>query len=181
MDAFVDGLINCLKEFNIISRADLRKKLITPGFSKSQSKLLTRIIRKLEAISCVRSVMALSQYSQITRKRYLSVKFIREPTEAERQTLFDDTRPNGTGVGNQDEAENSEAEDELAEDSIIDGGRGTTEVIEVGRLMPKWIPGTRLPNLVIKLVDQSGLKGMDNLVRSTVSPQPPSILRTNAF
>jgi transcription factor C subunit 3 len=175
LDAFIDRLINCLKEFKIISRADLRKKLITPGMSKSQSKLLTRVIRRLEAIACIRSVMALSQYSEITRKRYLSVKFIREPTEAERQTLFDDARLNGGPPGDQDDAENSEAEDELVDDSTIDGGRETTEAIHlVERLIPQWIPGTRLPNLIIKAVDQSGLKGMNNIVRSLLSRQAPS-------
>jgi len=169
---FLDKLFKCLREFQVITRNDLKDKLGLED--RWRSKILTRAIRKLETIGCVRRVRAISQYASITKSRYPAVILVREPNANDLKLFHNESRSLVTFLGHEDN-DNMEADDAQEPE---DGIQKPTESVprlgvdaakdvyleDIGRVIPQWTPDRNLPNIIFSIVDQAGPKGISNLV-----------------
>lgn len=166
-DSLLDKIFKCLKEFNLITRNDLCEKLGMQG--RWKRKIMSKSLRKLESIGCVRRVKALSQYSDVNKTRYVALMLVREPTE-EDMRLFDDRRSLVPSLEQDDVDELEDAEEDQPDTAIEEGRKiqqdldSKPDIEDVGRVIPQWVPGTSLQNLIIRTIDQSGSKGMTAIV-----------------
>jgi transcription factor C subunit 3 len=165
-DAFTAKLFEILKEFGIISRNDLKRRL---GFDdRWRWRVLSRALRKYERIGVLKRVRAKSQYDKI----HPCVMLIREPTET------DIAKFNAvSGDLNQtadDQADVDDDIDDAAGDETVGVDEGALEVskdkpvIEAGRAVPSWTPDRPLGNQVFDVVNNSGTAGITNNVIFTV-------------
>ncbi|KAL1956408.1 hypothetical protein VTO42DRAFT_7294 [Malbranchea cinnamomea] len=163
MSAVLDDIFSILKEHKLITRQDLRQKMGCRN--RAKLKVLARALRKLEAIGCLRRVKALSQFSE--HKRFLAIELIREPSETDKKLFFNSSK-SLFASSEQDEADELEAEEEREDEDNVDGLPEDLQskqlVKDTRRTIPQWIPGAiSLPNLIFRLVDQSGSKGLTGI------------------
>ncbi|PGH10509.1 hypothetical protein AJ79_05437 [Helicocarpus griseus UAMH5409] len=162
----VDKLFRCLKEYNVITRNDLKAKLGMED--RWQGKVLGRAVRKLERIGCVRRVRAVSQYSDMMKTRHPSIMLLREPTEIDYRLFIEDSRSLVSYL----EQENTDTvevdQDQDAGDEPIEIKRDVASPPEVeylehiGRIVPRWAPDQILTNLIHDIVDKNGREGSTN-------------------
>ncbi|KAK2797246.1 hypothetical protein FQN51_008769 [Onygenales sp. PD_10] len=165
----VDKLFQCLKEYNVITRIDLKAKLGMED--RWRGKVLGRAIRKLERIGCVRRVRAVSQYSDVMKSRHPSIMLIREPTETDLRLFHEDSRSLMSYL-EQEDADMMEVDQEQSQQ---DGGEEfpvikrdianepEVEYLEqVGRIVPQWTPDRPLSNMIFDIIDKAGREGMTN-------------------
>ena len=143
-------------------------------------RILSRTIRKLEVMGCVRRVKARSQYGRHARYFHRCVKLIRQPENDEWQLFWDPMRglpahmrANGDVDGAIADLERDE-EDEEEEEAMDDNtNRGTQEpegdslnagLQEIGRPVPQWTPDQSLNNFLLDLVSMSGTRGLSTMV-----------------
>ncbi|PGH03657.1 transcription factor C subunit 3 [Blastomyces parvus] len=164
----LEKLFNCLKEFKVITRNDLRAKLGMED--RWRGRILGRAIRKLERIGCVRRVRAISHYSDKVKTTHLSVMLIRELTENDLRLFLEDSRTLTTYL-EQEDLDAGEMDQDQGQQDTIDGiseikrDVSTPEVEyleQMGRVVPRWTPDKILPNLIFDIVHKSGREGNTN-------------------
>ncbi|EEH35572.2 hypothetical protein PAAG_06619 [Paracoccidioides lutzii Pb01] len=165
----LERLFQCLKEFNVITRIDLKAKLGMDG--RWRGRVLGRAIRKLERIGCIRRVRAVSQYSDMMRTRHPSVMLIRDLTENDLRLFLEDSRSLVTYL-EQEDMDAVEMDQDQGQQDTVDGipeiKRDIASPPEVqyfeqmGRVVPRWIPDRTLPNMIFDIVDKSGREGSTN-------------------
>ncbi|KAL4878828.1 hypothetical protein BJY04DRAFT_229542 [Aspergillus karnatakaensis] len=164
--AFTSKLFQILKEYQIISRTDLKDVL---GFSdRWHWKVLSRALRKFERIGNLKRVRALSQYAATQKKYHPCVMFVREPTEKDIEMFHDFSKhiysnmDQGGDAESDDDAEGDDREgDPGSANKIHESGReGDVEVS--GRIIPLWSPDRSIHNQVFDAVDRTGTTGCAN-------------------
>ncbi|KAG5301332.1 TFIIIC transcription initiation factor complex subunits Tfc3 [Histoplasma ohiense] len=165
----LEKLFQCLKEFKVITRYDLKAKLGMED--RWRARILGRAIRKLERIGCVRRVRAVSQYSDRMKTRHQSVMLIRELTENDLRLFLEDSRTLISYLEQEDmdaaemdqDQGQQDTEDGLPE---VKGNVASTPEVEyleqMGRVVPRWTPDQILPNLIFDIVHKSGQEGSTN-------------------
>lgn len=161
MEAFLEDIFACLRQYKLISRNDLREHLMSKG--RYRLRILARALRRLEVIGCIRRVKAFSQYTRMMH-RVLSIELLREPTESDRKKFLEHTRAI-TSLADKDDADDVEAEEEQGDEAETSNSRSKQVVKMSKRPVPQFVPGvTTLPNLLLKIINESGTKGMTNMV-----------------
>ena len=166
MEVFLEDIISCLRQYKLISRTDLRERLVSQG--RYRLRVLARALRRLEAIGCIRRVKAFSQYTRMMH-RVLSIELLREPTESDRKKFLEHTRAI-TSLADKDDADDVEADEDQGEE-VEAGDSRSKQVVKVPkRPVPQFVPGvTTLPNLLFKIINESGTRGMTNMVSFVIS------------
>ncbi|EPS32819.1 hypothetical protein PDE_07779 [Penicillium oxalicum 114-2] len=160
-DAFTAKLFGILKEFGIISRNDLKKRLEFED--RWRWRILSRALRKYERIGVLKRVKAKSQYD----KFHPCVMLMREPTEADISKF---NAVSGELNGNaDDQGEIDDDIEDARDDAGADADAGTLEmaqdkpVIESGRIVPCWTPDRPVGNQIFDVVHRAGTAGITNL------------------
>ncbi|KAM5444164.1 hypothetical protein MferCBS31731_000681 [Microsporum ferrugineum] len=156
-----EKLFELLREYNIITRNDLKEKMGMQD--RWHGKVLRRAIRKFEAIGCVRRVRAVSQYSNAMKSLHPSVMLIREPTEKDIKLFHEDSKGLMSSLEQLD-ADMGIDEDqgrELIADPNLEAN-STKYVVDVGRVVPQWVPDRTISNLVFDTINQAGTRGVSN-------------------
>lgn len=162
-DAFNAKLFEILKEFGIISRNDLKRRL---GFEdRWRWRVLSRAIRKFERIGVLKRVRAKSQYNKI----HPCVMLVREPTEtdiAKFNAVSGDLNRTADDQADADDDIDDAAENEPtgAEEDALEMAKDKP-VIEAGRAVPSWTPDRPVGNQIFDVVNNSGTEGITNHVR----------------
>lgn len=139
-----------------------------------ESRLFSKIVRKLEIMGCLRRVKAKSQYSKPGRVYHRCIKFIREPENEEWQLFRDPVRGLHSHLKEKDNEE-ADADGDIEEDDEVNpdiraGSRdtevngGDEDLQEIGRAVPQWTPDKNLSNFLFELVSSSGTRGMSTMV-----------------
>lgn len=167
MEVFFEDIFACLRQYRLISRNDLRAQLTTKA--RYRLRILARAIRRLESMGCIRRVKAFSQYSRM-KNRVLSIELIREPTELDRRKFLANSVAL-TSASRRDDVDEIEAEED-ERDEVDETDPQSKQLVKVAqRPIPQWVPGViPLPNLLFKLIDASGTKGLTNRVGQARSP-----------
>ncbi|KAJ5488695.1 hypothetical protein N7539_003585 [Penicillium diatomitis] len=159
-DAFTEKLFGTLKEFGIISRDDLKKRL--EFNDRWRWRILSRVLRKYERIGVLKRVRAKSQYD----KYHPCVMLLREPTEADFAKF---NAASGELSGSVDDQADVDDDIEDARDGAgADADDGTLEmgqdkpVIDSGRTVPCWTPDRLVGNQMFDVVHRAGTAGITN-------------------
>lgn len=171
-DVFLKDLFDCLKELKLITRDDLKRRL---GMNDAwRWRLLSKTIRKLEMIGCVKRVKAASEYSNILKRFHSCVKLVREPDEKDLRAFHQSSTnlvlPSGNGADGDLDEDGDEGVDDVREGiphvETESTGRivGQVNLQEVARALPQWNPDRNLPNLLFHIVEMTGTHGISNLV-----------------
>ena len=142
--------------------------------------MMSRTVRKLELMGCVRRVKARSQYERHDRQFHRCVKLIREPENDEWQLSWDPVRALPARLrGNDDdngaiaEIEGDEEDEEDEEEMDANNARGSQELEgntvaaglqEIGRTVPLWTPNQNLNNFLFDIVSMSDTRGLSTMV-----------------
>ncbi|KAK2745430.1 hypothetical protein FQN57_003773 [Myotisia sp. PD_48] len=162
-------LFDLLKQYNVISRNDLKEKMNMK--QRWRSQILARAIRKLEAIGCLRRVKAVSQYSEQMKSLHSSIMLVREPTEKDIKMFHEDSKSLLSSIERGDvgsaDAE-ADADDDQETDIVVDpaltaDSSNKNYVVDAGRAVPQWTPDRILANQVFDAVDRAGKSGIKNL------------------
>lgn len=167
----LDNIFKCLKEYNVISRDDLKSKLgMTDGW---RWRILSRALRKLERIGCLKRLRAQSQYKMKTY--HSSVMLIREPTERDLQLFHENCNSLMESIENEEgmgqDLEEGEELSQKARSKTSPPSKGAPRppkkenVEETGRIIPRWTPGRSLANMIFEIIDKAGPRGISNHVR----------------
>jgi transcription factor C subunit 3 len=166
--SFTDKLFRILREYQIISRSDLKDVL---GFNdRWRWKVLSRALRKFERIGVLKRVRALSQYAETQRKYHPCVMLVREPSERDIELFHDFSRNIYSNMEQSGDAEfddDAEADDRGGEPSSTEKVHavGREEDVEVsGRILPLWSPDRSIHNQLFEVVDRTGTTGCANSV-----------------
>lgn len=166
-------LFAVLKEFQVISRDDLKNKMEMQD--RWHGKILRRAIQKLEAIGCVRRVRAMSQYHKIMRTLHASVMLIREPTPKDVRMFHEDTSSlvsslESGGVEDEELAQDEPSAGPPEIDPLLQDSSGKEEfVVDASRKCPQWNPDRTLPNAIFDVVNRAGTNGVSNQVSRSSS------------
>lgn len=161
-------LFTFLKEFQVISRDDLKRKMEMQD--RWHGKILRRAIQKLEAIGCVRRVRAISQYHKLMKSHHASIMLIREPTPNDIRLFHDDisslvTSLEAGGVEDEELAQDEAVEGTPEIDPLLQDGSSKEEfVVDASRKSPQWNPDRNLPNIIFDVVNGAGTNGINNQV-----------------
>lgn len=164
--AFLEKMFTIFRHCQIITRNDLKAQM--DMLSARPAKILSRAIRKLERIGCLRRVRAASQYAHILNYKHSCIMLAREPTENDLRLFYEDSRSLVNFLRQEEDAEdNIDGEDELADvppglEQQIEPSMKDVE--QEARIVPKWTPDRPLTNMIYDFVRQSGTNGMSNLV-----------------
>ncbi|OOQ84906.1 putative TFIIIC transcription initiation factor complex subunits Tfc3 [Penicillium brasilianum] len=159
-DAFNAKLFEILREFGIISRNDLKRRL--EFGDRWRWRVLSRALRKFERIGVLKRVRAKSQYNKI----HPCVMLIREPTETD-IAKFNAVSGDLNRTAD-DQADADDDIDDAAENDPTGADEGAIEmekdkpVIEAGRLVPSWTPDRPVGNQIFDVVNNSGTEGITN-------------------
>ncbi|KAI9842533.1 MAG: hypothetical protein M1838_003090 [Thelocarpon superellum] len=175
-NALTHAVFTILKESELITRHDLKQKLEILKLPW-QSRLVARLVRKMEFLGFVRRIRAASEYSKGDHY-HACIKLMRLPKAEEMQVLWrvsqEDFRQEKPGPAD-DEGEDhvDDAPDILATASQIDpkataaGSHATClssrQLRELGRSLPQWKPHVPLGNLIFDVVASAGTQGMSTM------------------
>lgn len=149
--------------------------LETPSW---QLNVFKRLVRKLELIGCIRRVKARADEAGGGRI-HACIKFIHEPENQDWRLKWDLSLPEGLALLNPPETEvevDAESEDNTDEQAqsvqsaICYANRGSERqqskdhLHELGRVIPQWMPGKPMANLLFNLVDATGTEGISTMV-----------------
>jgi hypothetical protein len=157
----IRSLFTVLKEKQIITRDDLKKELDMT--TQWRARVLSRAVRKLEAIGCLKRVKAASELSKEVRYYFPCIKLIREPSERD----LDAFHTSGTSLADEHAFDEPDLEDEDDAGQSVVGqlsSAGKNRLEEVDRLVPQWNPDRSLTNTLFDLVHQAGVQGFTNRV-----------------
>jgi transcription factor C subunit 3 len=178
-DAFNAKLFDILKEFGIISRNDLKRRL---GFEdRWRWRILSRALRKFERIGVLKRVRAKSQYDKI----HPCVMLIREPTETDLAKFNAVSGELNRSAG--DQADVDDDIDDAAGNEPADADGGALEmakdkpVLEAGRTVPSWTPDRSVGNQIFDIVNNAGTAGITNHVRFPAFYPDPGMLSNPFF
>ncbi|KAL5335401.1 hypothetical protein BJX70DRAFT_410546 [Aspergillus crustosus] len=164
--SFTDKLFQILREYQIISRSDLKDLL---GFNdRWRWKILSRALRKFERIGVLKRVRALSQYAETQKKYHPCVMLVREPSERDIEMFHDFSRniySNMEQGGDAEFDDDVEADDRGGEPSSTEKvhAPGREEDVEFsGRILPLWSPDRIIHNQLFDVVDRTGTTGCAN-------------------
>lgn len=163
--ALIRDLFTILKKKQIITRDDLKKEL---GMTtRWRARTLARVIRKLEAIGCLKRVKAASEASKEVRYYFNCIKLIHEPSdrdlEAFRRTsmsLVDEQAAEEPDM-EEDDDDDDDASQAMAKQTAAGNGN---QLEEVDRLVPQWHPDRILANALFDLLHDAGIQGCTNRV-----------------
>lgn len=162
-DAFNAKLFDILKEFGIISRNDLKRRLEFED--RWRWRILSRALRKFERIGVLKRVRAKSQYDKI----HPCVMLVREPTETD-LAKFNAVSGELNRTAD-DQADVDDDIDDAAGNEPAGADEGALEmandkpVLESGRTVPSWTPDRAVANQIFDIVNNSGTAGITNHVR----------------
>lgn len=167
VQALLLSLFSVLKEQNLIAMRDLKQKL---GFQLSgPCKVLSRTIRKMESIGCVKRVRAASEYTARLGFHHPSLKLLRSPTEADLRRF---------GAESLSAHVFGAAETENDDDSSFEGPApnldatntiGESSLLEISQVVPQWTPDRNLANMLFTIVDSAGSLGVNNKVSASLT------------
>jgi hypothetical protein len=182
-DSFNNQLFGILREHGIIARDDLKRKM---GFKdRWRWKVLSRAVRKWERIGVLKRVRAESQYEKL----HPCVKLERDPTPTDLELFhefnFDVLSKHGVEkagaaipIDMDQEADlensfkNSPAPGEGDIDLVKEEGDNILEKAESARrIVPSWTPDRNLNNQIFDIINETGTKGITNLVRAPYQDQ----------
>ncbi|OKL57712.1 hypothetical protein UA08_06906 [Talaromyces atroroseus] len=143
IDAFCQGLFRVLKQHQIISRNDLKDELDLND--PWRRRILSRTIRKFEAIGCVQRVKARSQFHDTMRSLHPCVLLVHEPTKNDMKIFKSDYKTLFSAV----DQDNDDAEEQA-------------DMQSSDHLPIKWTPDVNVPNLIANLIKGSGTNGRTN-------------------
>lgn len=137
-----------------------------------ERRTLSVILRKLEALGCVKQVRALDNTPRPTLRYFRCVKLIRELGEKESQKLF------GQGYRKIIPSRIDEVEEIDTEDDETDGnqpGQPADAVLshndaerknlqEVERVVPQWTGSGCITNFLYDLIHRTGTQGLSTMV-----------------
>ncbi|QGA14676.1 hypothetical protein EYB26_002332 [Talaromyces marneffei] len=142
-DAFCQDIFRILKQYQIIARSDLKDEL---GFDDTwRRRILSRAIRKLEAIGCVQRVKARSQFHDTMKSLHPCVLLVREPTDVDLKLFKSDYKT----ILSATDQENEEVEDQA-------------EMQAFDHRLIQWTPDANFANLIASLINESGTAGRTN-------------------
>ena len=133
-------------------------------------------MRKLEYIGCIRRVRAAPE-AATGKRTYQCIKLIREPEDPDWRLTRDRSFVGGLAlpkeaIGAADvDAESDDNLDER-EDRLLsanqpyelDGPAGDrSNLRELGRVLPQWLPGKLPTNLIFDVVEASGIEGISTM------------------
>jgi B-block binding subunit of TFIIIC len=169
---FLKQLFEILQEYKVISRNDLKKVL---GFADGwRWRILSRALRKLERIGCLKRVKAMSQYQDTMKTPHPCVMLIRDPSERDIQLFHEDSRSLFANL-EQEDKNNPELDDDidavaLERESSTLADSGTPNVVrkdvveDSGRILPRWSPDKIIHNLIFDVIDSASTTGRTNHV-----------------
>jgi B-block binding subunit of TFIIIC len=143
IDAFCQSIFDVLKQHQIISRNDLKDELDFNDIWRR--RILSRTIRKFEAIGCVQRVKARSQFHDTMRTLHPCVLLVREPTEGDMKMFKSDYKTLFSTVDQENEDAEEQADMQPSDHSPI-----------------RWTPDVNLPNMIASLIKDSGTNGRTN-------------------
>ena len=142
-------------------------------------KLLTRNLRRLESLGCVKQVKARPEGDIATPFYFRCVKFLREPVGKEWYPLSHLSRSRAKSKTLEeydalDEDSDDEHDDEAEEarflSAVEDSHQQLRNLKEIDRPVPQWSGDSILNNLLFSLIDQAGLHGISTMVGVMHSP-----------
>jgi alkylated DNA nucleotide flippase Atl1 len=164
--ALMSATFEKLKDGKILTYVDL-KRYLGINYMRWQSKVFSRMVRRLEKLGCVRRVRAESRYSRETkRKPHKCLKYIRYPVGKEWQLASDPNLLTTT----EEAAESDEKEDDEDDKGVSAAGSSPTavkleEVRESRAIVPLWTPFRPLANQLRALIGTRGTAGISSMVR----------------
>ncbi|KAJ5159664.1 uncharacterized protein N7482_006668 [Penicillium canariense] len=160
-EAFATKLFEILKEFGIITRNDLKKRL---GFEdRWRWRILSRALRKFERIGVLKRVRAESQYEMM----HSCVMLVRDPTENDMEKFHAVSGDLNRGADDQADVDD-DIELDVAGEKTAGAEDGAVKVekekhvVDAGRTVPSWTPDRTLGNQVFDIVNHSGTAGITN-------------------
>lgn len=157
LGALIKELFNVLRNHGIIDLKGLKRKMGIETAPKS--KVLSRMIRRLEANGCVKRVRAASEYSERLGYLHPCVKLVREPSEVDLRLYGVDVSSTdliGPSSDGEEDLFPSEQGDKPPDSPIAD----EAPLHEVERILPQWTPDRNLPNLLYESVESAGTQGI---------------------
>ncbi|KKY26990.1 putative tfiiic transcription initiation factor complex subunit [Phaeomoniella chlamydospora] len=154
-DLLIRRAFDALRRMKLMTRDDLKETL---GLTtRSQWKLLSRIIRKFEAWGFLKRVHAASAMSSKVQQHYSCVKYLKDVTDEDikRYTSIGHLPANSMDL----DAE-GEDDDDFLPGSTEEPAPNAGPLQELGRIYPIWSPDRILSNLVFQVVDSMGTKGI---------------------
>ena len=141
-------------------------------------RILSRTIRKLEVMGCVRRIKARSQYEKHDRYFHRCVKLIRKPENDEWQLFWDPMRGlpaennddnSAVADGEGDEEDEEEEEEDMDASTTTgnqkaEGDSAAAGLQEIGRLLPQWTPDQNLNNFLFDVVSMADIRGLSTMV-----------------
>ncbi|KAI9758636.1 MAG: hypothetical protein M4579_002947 [Chaenotheca gracillima] len=160
--AFVKALFRELQRTNLVTHNELKQRLGV--FRKAwHSRVLSRLIRKLELMGCLRRVMAASGISK-GKLIHRCVKLIREPEGKEWELFWDTTIPDGLEtVDDDDQGGDANDADGKVEDLEPVLEEKEALVSTTRRLPPQWTPNRGLANIITDVLRNAGTDGASTM------------------
>jgi B-block binding subunit of TFIIIC len=160
-DILLANLFAILKGKQMITRDDLRKEVQMT--TKWRSRVLSRVIRKLEIIGCLKRVKAASEVSKTVRYYFDCIKLVHEPSQKDLEA-FHASRTNSIEDNAIEEQDVDDEDDGAQAVTETAAGLQGNQLEEVGRVVPQWNPDRPLANVLLELVDSAGIQGFTNRV-----------------
>jgi B-block binding subunit of TFIIIC len=157
----IKNIFTILKDMQIVTRDDLKEKLDMK--TQWRARVLAKVIRKFEAIGCLRRVKAATEASKKVRYYFDCVKLIHEPSEQDMKAFHSIS----TNVKNDHTVEEPDIDDDEDAHEIRYkqvAGTDATRLEEVGREVPQWNPDRSLANTLLDVIQDAGIKGLTNRV-----------------
>ena len=158
-NVLIPKLFTILKRKELVTRGDLKKELDMR--TKWRARMLTRMIRKLEVIGCLKRVKAASEASKSVRYYFDCVKLIHEPSERDLKG-FDISCISLKHEHTVEEPDFEGADDAGEVRQKFSADRNQVEEME--RIVPQWNPDRSLANFLVDLVHSAGTQGFTNRV-----------------
>ncbi|KAI9845504.1 MAG: hypothetical protein M1837_004843 [Sclerophora amabilis] len=167
ISALMKAMFDELKSTNIITHNDFKEKLRILGLPW-QSRVFSRLIRRLELIGCLRRVRAASEFS-LGDHTHKCVKYIREPEGKEWDLLWDLSMPEGVQKGDDVDLTVDAESFGVDHHNIASGQRhddqdpGPDRLHDDGRVLPQWTPHKPLGNIVLDILKAAGTRGVSTM------------------
>ena len=150
VDNLVRDIFAILREKTIVTQSDLRTRLRLN--TTNQPRILVKAVRKLEVIGCLKRVMAASDTANREDALFMSVKYVRDPTQEDLRAFRSALRNlSGHPVG-----EEQDAEDERGDAPGVEDG---TQLQEIDRIEPSWNPDRVFVNMLQDVIHRKGFQG----------------------
>ncbi|KAI9731012.1 MAG: hypothetical protein M1834_005473 [Cirrosporium novae-zelandiae] len=173
---WIQQIFNMLRGKELISVIDLKKNMDVVD-SKWRSRVLSRLVRRLEGAGFLKRVRARSTCTQerVKDMLYKCIQLVREPQEKEIDSLLkisensladppkDDAEDAGSGSDDEAIEPNDIPENALKVATGVQEKSNQIQVQEVGRKLPEWTSDRHIANLLFSEVQKAGINGISTM------------------